>query len=48
VFEPLRTSGSGIISSMVRASGMVTIPENKEGIEEGEIVEVMLMRPVEG
>ncbi len=47
VFEPLRTSGSGIISSMVRANGMVTIPENKEGIEEGEIVEVMLMRPVE-
>ena len=48
VFEPLRTSGSGIISSMVRANGMVTIPENKEGIEEGEIVEVMLMKPVEG
>ena len=48
VFEPLRTSGSGIISSMVRANGMVTISENKEGIEEGETVEVTLMRPIEG
>jgi len=46
-FEPLRTSGSGVISSMVRANGMVIIPENKEGIEEGETIEVTLLRPIE-
>lgn len=47
VFEPLRATGSGVISSMVRANGMLIIPENKEGIEEGEVAEVVLLRPVE-
>lgn len=42
--EPLRTGGSGIISSLVRADGMVVVPENTEGLEEGEIVEVFLFR----
>jgi molybdenum cofactor synthesis domain-containing protein len=48
VAEPLRTSGSGVISSMIRANGLVAIPENKEGLEEGEEVEVTLIRPVKG
>ena len=47
VVEPLRTSGSGIISSIVKANGLVIIPENKEGLEEGEEVEVMVLRPLE-
>jgi len=47
VFEPLRTTGSGVISSMVKANGMLIIPENKEGVEEGEVAEVILLRPVE-
>jgi len=46
VAEPLRTSGSGVISSMIRANGLIVIPENKEGFEEGEEVEVTLLRPI--
>jgi len=44
--DPIRAKGAGIISSMVRANGMVIIPEEKEGIEEGEEVEVTLLRPL--
>lgn len=46
VAEPFRTSGSGVISSMIRANGLVVIPEEKEGLEEGEEVEVTLLRPL--
>jgi len=38
--EPIRVSGSGILSSMTKSDGFVLIEENKEGIEEGEKVEV--------
>jgi len=46
VAEPVRTSGSNIISSLVKANGMVVIPEWKEGLEKGEEVEVELLRPL--
>ena len=46
VAEPLRTSGSGVISSMIKANGLVIIPEEKEGLEEGEEVEVTMLRPL--
>lgn len=39
---PLRASGSGVMSSMVDADGLVEIPENVEGINEGELVRVAL------
>jgi len=42
--EPLRTSGSGVLTSMIKANGLVIIEEDKEGIEEGEEVEVVLTR----
>ncbi len=42
--EPIRSSGSGILTSMVKANGMLVIPEDKEGYEEGDVVEVMLIR----
>ena len=42
--EPLMTSGSGILTSMVRANGIVVVPEEKEGFEEGEVVDVILVR----
>jgi len=42
--EPLRTSGSGVLTSMIKANGLVIIEEEKEGIEEGEEVEVVLTR----
>jgi len=38
------TSGSGILTSMVRANGIVVVPEEKEGFEEGEVVDVILVR----
>ncbi len=38
--EPISVSGSGILSSMTKSDGFVVIDENKEGIEEGEKVEV--------
>lgn len=44
--EPIRISGSAILSSLVRGSGLVTIPPGKEGVEEGEEVEVRLLRPL--
>lgn len=46
VAEPLRTSGSGVISSMIKANGLVVIPEDKEGVEEGEEVEVTVLKPI--
>lgn len=40
--EPIRTTGSGIISSLVEADGFVIVPENTEGIEKGKKVVVNL------
>jgi len=45
--EILRSSGSGIVSSLVRAQGFVIVPENTEGLEEGEKVEVYLFREMD-
>jgi len=46
VAEPVRTSGAGILSSLIQANGFIIIPEHVEGFEEGQIVEVELFRPV--
>ncbi len=43
---PIRTSGSGILSSLVRANALLVISEEKEGYEEGEEVEVTLLRNI--
>ncbi|MBA2565239.1 MAG: molybdopterin molybdotransferase MoeA [Gemmatimonadetes bacterium] len=40
--EPIRTSGAGILSSVVRAHGFVVIPEDSEGLSEGSEVDVVL------
>jgi molybdopterin molybdotransferase len=45
--EPVSASGAGILSSLVRSNGFLIIPENVEGYEEDELVEVELFRPVE-
>lgn len=37
---PLPLSGSALLSSFARADGIVVIPENVEGVEEGEEIEV--------
>lgn len=40
--EPVSARGSGIISTMTRANGYVVVPENREGLAEGETVSVCL------
>ena len=47
VAEPVRTSGAGILSSLVQANGFIIVPENVEGYEEGALVDVELFRPKE-
>jgi molybdenum cofactor synthesis domain-containing protein len=45
VAEPIRTSGAGVLSSLVQTNGFIIVPENVEGYEEGELVDVQLFRP---
>ena len=45
--DPISTRGSGIISTMTRANGYVIVPENREGLEEGEFVPVHLFGDTE-
>jgi molybdopterin molybdotransferase len=45
--EPVSTRGSGAISTMTRSNGFVVVPENREGVTEGELVEVRLFGTVE-
>jgi molybdopterin molybdotransferase len=40
---PIMTSGAGIMSSVARADGFVIVPEEREGLEAGEMVEVVLI-----
>ncbi len=40
--EPIRVTGSSILSSMTRADGFVIVPENCEGFDKGRTVEVEL------
>jgi len=40
--EPIMISGAGILSSVARADGFVVVPEQQEGLEAGENVEVVL------
>ncbi len=47
IVEPVRTSGAGILSSLVQANGFVIVPEHIEGYEEGQEVDVELFRPPE-
>jgi len=44
--EPVRVTGSGVLTTMTRANGYVIIPENREGIEEGESVRVHLFSSI--
>jgi len=40
--EPVRIKGAGVLSTMTKANGYVIIPENREGLGEGESVIVHL------
>jgi len=45
--EPVSARGSGAISTMTRSNGFVVVPENREGVTEGEVVAVRLFGNVE-
>ncbi|MFH1327306.1 MAG: gephyrin-like molybdotransferase Glp [Candidatus Bathyarchaeota archaeon] len=47
VVKSISSKGAGIISSMVKANGLISIPEGKEGLEKGEEVDVTLLRTLE-
>jgi molybdopterin molybdotransferase len=46
--EPVRVKGSGVLTTMTKANGYVIISENREGLEEGELVNVHLFSGIEG
>jgi len=46
--EPVRTKGSGLLTTMTRANGYVIIPEDREGLEQDETVLVHLFAPIGG
>lgn len=41
--EPLRLTGSGLLSTLTRGNGLLVIDEDVEGYDEGEMVEVQLL-----
>ncbi|MDH7563540.1 MAG: molybdopterin molybdotransferase MoeA [Candidatus Bathyarchaeota archaeon] len=45
--EPVSAKGSGLISTMTKANGYVVVPENCEGLGEGETVTVFLFDSIE-
>jgi len=47
VREPVSAKGSGSLSTMTKANGYVVVPENREGIPEGETVTVHLFGELE-
>ncbi|MEM4466002.1 MAG: molybdopterin molybdotransferase MoeA [Nitrososphaerota archaeon] len=46
IVEPLMLTGSGLLSTLIKANGLLVIPENMEGYDEGEEVEVELFDPL--
>jgi len=46
--EPIRVRGSGILTTMTKANGYVMIPENREGVDQGELITVHLFDKIGG
>ncbi len=44
--EPLRLTGSGIISSLIKGNAILEVPENIEGYDEGSVVKIRLISPL--
>ncbi|MEM2238203.1 MAG: molybdopterin molybdotransferase MoeA [Candidatus Caldarchaeum sp.] len=44
VVEPLMLTGSGLLSTLTKANGLLVVPEDVEGYDEGEEVEVQLLQ----
>ena len=48
VAEPVRIAGAGILSSVTKANGLLVIPEDREGFERGEEVDIVILRDIWG
>jgi molybdopterin molybdotransferase len=46
--EPISARGSSVISTMTKANGYIVVPENREGLEEGELVTVRMFDHIGG
>ena len=46
LMEPLRLTGSGIISTLLRGNAILVVNENVEGYDEGDYVDVVLIGPI--
>lgn len=44
--EPLRLTGSGIVSTLLKGNAILVVSENVEGYDEGDYVDVLLIGPV--
>ncbi len=44
--EPLRLTGSGILSTLIRGNGIIVIPEEVEGFDVGEEISVQILNPI--
>jgi molybdopterin molybdotransferase len=42
--EPLKWSGSSDLIAFMRADALIVVPEDRSGIDEGELIEVILLR----
>ncbi len=47
LIEPLRLTGSGLLSSMTKANALIVVDEDLEGFDEGEWVEAYLLQPLD-
>lgn len=45
--EPLAVTGSGVLSTLTKGNALLVVPENREGYDEGDEVEVQLIRGLE-
>lgn len=46
IAEPLRLTGSGLLSTLTNGDGLVVIDEDLEGYDEGDKVDVSLLKPI--
>ncbi len=46
IAEPLRLTGSGLLSTLTNGDGLVVVDEDLEGYDEGDKVNVLLLKPV--
>lgn len=46
--SPISTQGSGLLTPMTNANGYVIVPEDREGLDQGEIVLAHLFAPIGG